>query len=88
MTLQPVMEKTFPRGILFLGAVLHIVFGAQVTFNGSQYIGFDLNSIPLGNRRNLLQLRFRTIHGNGVLANSEGTSKDYFRLELTEGTLR
>ena len=84
------MVSILLQQILALVTLLRLVFAQEVTFTGREYAGIYMRSILWGNRQNSLQLRFRTLHENGVLVFSRGKydKTNYFRLELKKGSLR
>lgn len=80
------------KAIIFLVLfVVKSIPGTPIAFNGNAYISLDLKSIEsteIHPRQLILQLRFRTIHPNGLLMYSKGASGQYFRLEIIQGRVR
>lgn len=80
------------KAVIFL--VLFVVKnipGTPIALNGNAYISLDLKStesIEIHPRQLILQLRFCTIHPNGLLMYSKGASGQYFRLEIIQGRVR
>ena len=64
------------------------IFASPVTLNGKEFISFDLASKTNDARQSLVQLRFRSIHPNGLLAYSKGTNGHFLRLEIIHGRLQ
>ncbi|KAL9975254.1 hypothetical protein ACROYT_G012396 [Oculina patagonica] len=74
--------------IIYLAVfIVKVILGTPVSFNGEGFISFDLKTIPTNTRQSILQLRFRTIHPNGLLAYSKGTKGHFLRLEIIKGRL-
>lgn len=68
--------------------IVKVILGVPVALNGDGFISFDLKTVPTNPRQSILQLRFRTIHPNGLLAYSKGTKGHFLRLEIVKGRLQ
>ena len=78
-------------GLLFLGSHFLAVSTTEVSFTGRGYIKYPFDSTTQPSdtgKPELIQLHFKTIHPNGVLLFSEGSSDDFIHLELEHGTIR
>ena len=83
------MASAVLKLVIALGALFCVIHTYELTFTGEIFTWFHLNSIKSSARRNFLQLRFRTIHENGVLVYSqENNNGCYYRLELIKASLR
>lgn len=84
------MAFMFLKRIFPLVTLIQATLAEEVTFTGKEFAGIYVKSILYDERRNFLQLRFRTLHENGILVFSRGNynKKNYFLLELRKGSLR
>lgn len=77
--------------LLLLGSNIFAVSSVvEVSFSGRDYIEYDLNANmnTMDSVKTEIELRFKTIHPNGLLLFSKGTTNDFLQLELKEGTIR
>lgn len=59
----------------------------EVTFHDGEYFSFSLKDNPIPVYKNVISLRFKTIHRSGLLLYGRG-AMDFFQLELVNGVLR
>lgn len=62
--------------------------GIEITLNGSQYIEKSLLVDATHQKKNELQIIFKTAISSGLLFYASGTNGDYIVLELIHGKLR
>lgn len=75
--------------ILYLAVfIVKVISGTPIALNGDGFVSFDLKSIRSNPRLSSLHLRFRTIHPNGLLVYSKGTTGHFLRMEIVQGRLQ
>lgn len=77
------------RLVRYLLLALNVLNGLaiEVTFKGQEYFSYSLKNDNIPTDKNVITLRFKTIHPSGLLIYSRGTS-DYVQLELINGVLK
>ena len=83
--MKPAIMKVVISLVLF---AVEAILAIPVALNGNEFLSLDLKSIQTDLRQSIVQLRFRTIHPNGLLVYSQGTSAQFFRLEIVQGRVR
>ena len=68
--------------------IVKVISDTPVALNGDGFVSFDLKSIRSNPRQSSLRLRFRTIHPNGLLVYSKGTTGHFLRMEIVRGRLQ